>query len=155
QPYLGFRARVAGRITTNLTVAGELAPAPRVKLRGEALLRALDVADGRRSVLTADLVNVAGIDADWPTRVAVDRVRVRHAWARVERAARGGFLRRNLLERPEGGRPPRAPAARAASAPSAPPLEVSFREGVFEDQAATIVDAAVNPPVRLEVVGAR
>ena len=153
QPYLGFRARVAGRITTNLTVAGQLTPSPRVKLKGEVGLRALDVTDGKRSVITAEALNLTGIDGDWPTRVAIDRVRVRRAWAQIERDAQGGFLLRNLLERPEASRPSR-PAAAAPAAP-APPLEVSFREGIFEDQAATILDGAVSPPVRLEVTGAR
>ena len=171
QPYLGFRARVGGRVTTNLTVAGQLTPASRVKLKGDVVLRSLDVSDGRRSVITADLLNVTGIDADWPTRVALDRVRVRKAWAQIERDAQGGFLLRNLLERPEASRssrpaaaatvaaPPVAPGpaapAPAASAPAKPPFEFSFREGVFEDQAATIVDDTLTPPLRLEVTGAR
>ena len=156
QPYLGFRARVAGRVTTNLTVAGQLTPAPRVKVKGEVGLRALDVTDGRRSVITAEALSLTGIDADWPTRVAIDGVRVRRAWAQIERDAQGGFLLRNLLERPEASRPSRpAVAAPAAPTPPASPLEFSFREGLFEDQAATILDGAVNPPVRLEVTGAR
>jgi uncharacterized protein involved in outer membrane biogenesis len=152
QPYLGFRARVGGRVTTNLTVAGQLTPAPRVKVKGEVTLRALDVADGGRSVITAELLTLGGIEADWPTRVAIDRVRVGKAWAQIERDPQGRFLLRDLLERP-GAKGP-SPAAAAATAPSQP-LQVSFREGVFEDQSATILDAAVSPPVRLDVKGAR
>jgi len=165
QPYLPFRARVGGRLSANLTVAGTLVPAPRLKIKGDAGLRSLDISDGQRSVLTADRLRVTGIDADWPTRVTFDRVRMRRSWAQIERDAQGRFLLRTLFERQETGRPAApaaptagpaaAPAAGAAAAPAGPPLQVSFREGLFEEQAATIVDGAMNPPVRLEVAGAR
>jgi hypothetical protein len=154
QPYMGFRARVAGRLNANLTVSGPLAPVPRVKVKGDAGLRSLDISDGQRSVLTADRLRVTGIDADWPERIAADRIRVRRSWAQIERDAQGGFLLRNLLERPESLRPGR-PAAAAAPAPAAPRLTFSFREGIFEEQAATIVDGVMSPPVRIEVAGAR
>jgi Domain of Unknown Function (DUF748) len=156
QPYLGFRARVGGRITTNLKVTGQLAAPARVRLQGDVTLSGLDVTDGQRSVITAELLNLTGVDADWPARVDVDRVRIRRAWAQIERDAQGRFLLRDLFERPEASRPAR-PAREATATASAPaaPTRVSFREGVFEDQAATIVDAAVSPPVRLEVKGAR
>jgi hypothetical protein len=156
QPYMGFRARVGGRLDASLTVAGQLAPAPRLKITGEAGLRSLDISDGQRSVITADRVRVRGIDADWPTRVALDRVRVRRAWAAIERDAQGNFLLRDLFERPEARRPvPFATGAPKASAPPSPAMEFSFREGIFEEQSATIVDAARSPAVRLDVAGAR
>ena len=48
---------------------------------------------------------------------------------------------------------PVAPSAPVASADST--LEFTLREGVFEEQSATIVDAAMTPPARMEVAGAR
>lgn len=159
QPYMGFRARVEGRLDANVTVAGTLTPSPRVKIKGDAGVRSLDISDGQRSVITADRLRVTGVDADWPERIAFDRVRVRRAWALIERDARGAFLLRTLLERPDAGRPPRpaapAPAARAPATPPAPGLKFSFREGIFDEQAATIVDGVRNPPARIEVAGAR
>lgn len=159
QPYMGFRARVRGRLDANLTIAGALTPVPRVKIKGDAGLRSLDISDGQRSVITADRLRVTGIDADWPERIAFDRVRVRRAWALIERDAQGGFLLRTLLERPDAGRSPRpaapAPVAPAPATSPAPRLDFSFREGIFEEQAATIVDGVKSPPARIEVAGAR
>jgi hypothetical protein len=156
QPYMGFRARVGGRLSANLTVAGPLTPAPRLKIKGDAGLRSLDISDGQRSVITADGLRVTGIDADWPTRIAFDRVRLRRSWALIERDEQGRFLLRTLLERPDTGRPPRPARDPAAPpAPPAPPLDFSFREGIFSGQAATIVDGAMTPPVRIDVAGAR
>jgi hypothetical protein len=157
QPYMGFRARVGGRLSANLTVAGQLAPAPKLKVKGDAGLRSLDISDGQRSVITADRVRVTGIDADWPTRVAADRVRVRRSWALIERDQQGGFLLRRLLERPGPPQPlgPPSPTPPGPLGPPLPSVEFSFREGIFDEQAATIVDGAMTPPVRIEVAGAR
>ena len=169
QPYLGFRARVGGRLDANLTVSGPLAPTPRLKIRGDAGLRALDISDGQRPVLTTNRLRITGIDAAWPERIVFDRVQTRRSWALIERDSQGRFLLRTLLERPGAGAPRPAPSApsSAPSAPSdlsAPPapvaspgstLEFTLREGVFEEQAATIVDDAMTRPARMEVAGTR
>ncbi len=155
QPYLGVRARVRGRLTANLTVAGPVSPAPRVKIKGDLGLQSLDIADGERSVITADRLRLVGLDADWPTRVSVDRVRLRRSWALIERDPQGRFLLRTLLERRDAGRG--APPAASSPPPATPaaPLEFTMREAVFDEQAATIVDGMVSPPARIEVAGAR
>ena len=158
-PYLGFRAQVGGRLDASLKVSGPLAPTPRLKISGDAGLRALDISDGQRSVLTTNRLRITGIDADWPERIALDRVQTRRSWALIQRDSEGRFLLRTLLERLGAGASPSAPSA--ASAPTAPPalpassLEFTLREAVFEEQAATIVDAAMTPPARMEVTGAR
>ena len=154
QPYMGFRARVGGRLNANLTVSGPLTPSPRLRIKGDAGLRSLDISDGKRPVLTADSLRVTGIDADWPNRVALDRVRLRRSWALIERDRQGRFLLRTLLERPASGGPPR-PAAADSTASGAASLEFSFREAIFDEQAATIVDGVTTPPARIEVAGAR
>ena len=164
-PYFGFRARVGGRLDANLTVSGPLAPTPRLKISGDAGLRALDISDGQRSVLTTDRLRITGIDAAWPERIVLDRVRARRSWALIERDSHGRFLLRTLLEQPGAGAPGPAPSApaepSAPSAPSAPvaspgsALEFTLREGVFEEQAATIIDDTMTPPARMEVAGTR
>jgi hypothetical protein len=143
-PYLGFRARVGGRLDANLTVSGPLAPTPRLKISGDAGLRALDISDGQRSVLTTDRLRITGIDAAWPERVILGRVQTRRTWALIARDAQGRFLLRDLLERPGAGAARQAPPASPGST-----LEFTLREGVFEEQAATIVDDAVRPPARM------
>jgi hypothetical protein len=154
QPYMGFRARVGGRLNANLTVSGPLTPSPRLRIKGDAGLRSLDISDGERPVLTADRLRVTGIDADWPNRVALDRVRLRRSWALIERDRQGRFLLRTLLERRASGGT-RRPAAADSTASGASSLEFSFREAIFDEQAATIVDGVTTPPARIEVVGAR
>jgi hypothetical protein len=156
QPYLGFRARVGGRLDATLAVAGVLAPALRLRISGDAGLSGLGISDGQRSVLTTDSLRVTGIEVLWPERITLGRVQARGSWALIERDAQGRFLLRTLLERQGAGmaRPaPSAPSPPAASAGA--PLEFRLREGVFEGQAATVVDGITTPPVRLEVAGAR
>ena len=158
QPYMGVRARVGGRAYANVTVSGPLSPSPQLTIKGEAGLRAFEIADGQQPVLAAEQFRITGIDADWPRRVALDRIRMRRSWARIERDAQGQFLLRTLLER--RGPPARPSPSTAAPAPvpapaPTPALEFSFREAVFEDQSATIIDRVPTPDVRLDVAGAR
>jgi hypothetical protein len=154
-PYMGFRARVGGRLDANLAVAGPLTPAPRLKISGDALLRSLDITDGQRSVLTTDRLRVTGIDGIWPERITLERVRARRSWARLERDAQGRFLLQRLLERPAPEPPRPSPSVPPAPATPAPPFEFTLRDGVFEEQAATIIDDTTTPPARIEVAGAR
>ena len=115
QPYLGFRAQVGGRLDAKLAVSGPLTPTPRLKISGDAGLRALDISDGQRSVLTTNRLRITGIDAMWPERIVLDRVRIRRSWALIQRDAEGRFLLRTLLERPapSAPSPPSAPSDRS------------------------------------------
>jgi hypothetical protein len=110
-------------------------------------------------VLTTNRLRITGIDADWPERIVLDRVQTRRSWALIQRDSEGRFLLRTLLERPGAGASPSAPSAPSAAHGSGRvtrlALEFTLREAVFEEQAATIVDAAMTPPARMEVAGAR
>jgi Domain of Unknown Function (DUF748) len=154
-PYLGFRAQIKGRLDANLAVAGSLAPTARLKISGEAGLRSLDITDGQRSVLTTDRLRVVGIDATWPERMVFDRVRVRRSWALIERDRQGRFLLQTLLERPTPTPPRPSSSVPPVSGPPTAPFEFTIRDGIFEEQAATIIDGATTPPARIEVAGAR
>jgi hypothetical protein len=154
QPFVPFRAGVRGRLDATLSVTGPLSPAPRLVARGDATLRSMAISDGPRQVLTVDRLGVRGIDVRWPDRVDLDTVRVRRSWALVERDHEGRFLLRTLLERAPGAAAP-GPPAPPGPAPAATPLEFHLRQGIFEEGAATIVDAVTTPPARFEVAGAR
>src|SRR5581483_11499104 len=132
QPLLPFRATVRGRLDATLAFAGPLAPAPRVSLRGDATLREVAVGDGDTRVLTVTRIDLSGIDGVWPERVALDRVRVRRAWALIQRDRQGNFLLQRLFERrtPAMGLPA-APAGVTAPA-TAPVTAFSVRELIFE-----------------------
>lgn len=155
QPYLGFRASLAARVHANLTVAGPLAPAPRLSVRGDVGLRHLAVSDGQRTVLTVERLDLTGVDAAWPDRLALDQVRMRGSWALIERDGQRRFLLRTLFDRP----PAPGAAARALSpagaGPPGPTFAFSLREAIFEQQAVTVVDGVTTPPARFEVAGAR
>ena len=155
QPYLGFAARVGGRVSATLAVAGPLAPAPRLTARGDAGLRNLTISDGRRDVLTVGRLDVTGIDAAWPERVAVDRVHVKGSWALVERDRDRRFNLRALFERAPAAPAPGAPAAPPAGASPGAAFELSVREGLFEEGAVSIVDGITTPAARFQVAGAR
>lgn len=147
QPYLPFRAVVRSRVDATLAVTGPLAPAPRLSARGDATLKDLALSDGQRTVLTVGSFSATGIDAAWPERLALGKVRVRRSWALLERDRQGRFLLRTLLERPSP-----APVAPPGSATA---FELRLDEGIFEEGAATIVDAVTTPPARIEIAGAR
>jgi hypothetical protein len=153
QPYLEFRARLRGRVDATVSVAGPVQPALRVAVRGDAAVEGLAFTDGRRRVLSVERLQIEGIDTAWPERITIGRARVQRSWALIERDREGQFLLRQLLERPPGGTPrapdPSSPASAAAG------LTFLLEEGIFEDQAATIVDAVPTPAARIEVAGAR
>jgi hypothetical protein len=160
QPYVPFRAGVRGRVDAKLAVAGTLAPTLRLTARGEATVRNAALSDGDRPAVSVEHFSATGITATWPGRVDVERIRVRRPWALIERDREGRFFLRELLQRVPGtaggGPAPGPPAAPAAAvAPAAPPFEFRLGEGVFEDGAATVVDAITEPPARFEIAGSR
>jgi hypothetical protein len=102
-PWLPFRARVRGEVDGTLQVTGPIAPS-RLTIRGDAALRSFVIADGRTPVITVEALEVAGIDALWPERITLDRVRVRKTWALIERGRQGDFrLQQLFLQRPPSG----------------------------------------------------
>jgi hypothetical protein len=149
QPYLPFRAQVRARVDANVTMVGPLAPAPKVKVQGDARVRSLSIADGPEPLITVARIRVTGIDATWPERVTLDRVDVRRSWALIERTRQGQFVLRALLERAPGTPSVPPPAAVTAAARVTIPLTV--REMVLEEQGATIVDSIATPPARFDV----
>jgi uncharacterized protein involved in outer membrane biogenesis len=150
QPYLPIVGRVAGKADAAVTVAGTLNPL-RMRVRGDASVAGLVVADRDRPLLTMQRAAVTGIDARWPDRVAIDRIHVTKPWAAVERNRRGVFSLRALFERPAAPRPG-TPATRTV--PVTLPA-VSVRDILFEDGSTSVVDASVRPAARFEIPRAR
>ncbi|HUF91427.1 MAG TPA: DUF748 domain-containing protein, partial [Candidatus Limnocylindria bacterium] len=92
-----------------------------------------------------------GIDARWPTRVAIDRIHVMKPWAAVERNRRGVFSLRALFEPPA----PRAGARAPTPAVAAVLPAVSVRDILFEEGSTTVLDTSVRPAARFEIPRAR
>jgi uncharacterized protein involved in outer membrane biogenesis len=150
QPWLPIIGQVRGLADVDVTAAGTFEPLA-VTLRGSAGVSKLAFLDRDRPLLTLERVEVTGIDAQWPTKLAIDRLRVTEPWARIERDAQGSLSLRTLfLRRPD--RPACARDRPAGSGP-VPGLPGERREAIFDNGGSSIVDTSVEPAARFE--GAR
>ena len=167
--YVPLTARLQGRLEADLTLKGQLGEPLQLNARGTAALADLAFADGDRPVLTVGRVETVGLDYTWPGTATIERVHMKKSWVHIERRPDGTLPITALFAparpAPSPAAPPAAPAPPAAAesgpapspAPSPTPskISVTLREAIFEDGSATILDAAVSPPARLEVTGTR
>jgi hypothetical protein len=150
RPYVPLPAQPAGRLHADLTVEAGAGPSLALRMRGTAALEDLSFADGDRPVLTVGRIEGLGLDYRWPAALGLERLRVQRGWAMIERRRDGSFPLRTLFAWP---RPARAAADAPAAGPPPPAFELTVREGRFEEGAATIVDATVEPAARFQVAG--
>jgi uncharacterized protein involved in outer membrane biogenesis len=163
QPYLPVRGRIAGKASGDFRVTATLDPFT-IAARGAAALADPTLADGDRPVARAARLEASGIDYAFPATVAIEAVRLRKPWARIDRAADGSFQMTALLAPPST---PIAASGRAASggaasggaaAAKAPPkvpakVDIRVQRTDVEEGAVAIVDGAVRPPARAELRG--
>jgi Domain of Unknown Function (DUF748) len=152
QPWLPIVGRMSGAADADVT--GTIALEPfELAVRGSVGVANLAFRDTARPLLTVGRVDATGIDLTWPTRLAIDRLRVDTPWAEVARTTRGELsLRALFVRRPDR---PAAPAPAAGPAGPVPGMQVSLREAQFENGGATIIDDAVEPAARFEIRGSR
>ncbi|HEX6082219.1 MAG TPA: DUF748 domain-containing protein [Methylomirabilota bacterium] len=178
RPYAPLAARVDGHVEGDLTAKGTVGGGKtELAAKGSLALADLAFIDGDRPILTVGRLELTGLDYTWPATATIDRVHMRKSWALLERRPDGSMPITGILtplrRTPAPGAPSDAPAAAPSSAaPSAssasppaattpppasplPEIKMTAREVLFEDGAATVVDAAVNPTARLEVNGVR
>jgi hypothetical protein len=117
QPYLPLRGRVGGKVDGQLTIKASLTPLA-VSATGSVIVADGQLADGQRTLATVKRLELAGLSADWPRRVSVERIDVHQHWVLVERNADGSIPLVSVLEPP-------APAASASGSPPAPPPAAS------------------------------
>ena len=160
--YVPLTARLQGRLEGDLALKGQLGEPMQLTARGTAALADLAFADGDRPVLTVGRIETVGLDYAWPATATIERVHMKKSWVHIERRADGTLPLTVLFAPPRpapGAAPsPDAPAPPAAPAPTAgeaSKANVTVREAIFEDGSATIADAAVSPPARVEVTGVR
>jgi hypothetical protein len=153
--YVPLTARLQGRLEADMALKGQLGETMQLNARGTAALGDLSFADGDRPVLTVDRIETVGLDYTWPATATIERVHMKKSWVHIERPPDGTLPITALFApaRPASPAPPAAlaplPAAETGKA------NVTVRQAIFEDGSATIVDAAVSPPARLEVNGVR
>jgi uncharacterized protein DUF748 len=162
QPWLPIVGQVRGAADADVTVAVGLQP---FSLEAHGAVGAGDLAflDGTRPLITVKRVDARGIDLAWPTRLAIDRLRVNTPWAEVARTPQGELsLRAIFRRRPD--RPAPAPPTMATASPGEPPaagsgplpgMQLMLRDALFENGGARIIDDAVEPAARFEVAGSR
>jgi uncharacterized protein involved in outer membrane biogenesis len=154
-PYVPLTARLQGRLEADLATKGTLGPKIEIGARGGLALSDLAFTDGDRPLLTVGRLEMAGLDYGWPATATIDRVHMRKSWVLLERRADGSLPIAGILTATAARRPPPAEPAPAAPAAPAAAFNVTVRESLFEEGAATLVDAAVSPTARVEVAGVR
>ena len=155
QPWLPIGGRLRGAGDADVAVAGTLEPLE-LTVRGSLGASNLAFLDKDAPLLTVGRVDATGVDVQWPTRLAIDRLRVNEPWAKIERDPTGQLSLRALFARRADLPAAAAPTPEQAATPGPlPGLQVSVRDALFENGGASIVDDAVEPAARLEVRGSR
>ena len=164
QPWLPIVGQVHGAADADVTVTVGLEPFS-LELKGALGTSNLAFLEGGKPLLTVKRVDATGIDLAWPTRLAIDRLRVNTPWAEVARNTQGELSLRALFRRraDRPAPPPPSPDIAAAATPNAPPpaagpvpgMQVSLRDALFENGGARIIDDAVEPAARFELNGSR
>jgi Domain of Unknown Function (DUF748) len=164
QPWLPIVGQIRGAADGDVVVTVGLDPF-RLELKGALGAGNLAFLEGSKPLLTVKRVDATGIDLAWPTRLAIDRLRVNAPWAEVARNTQGELSLRSLFRRraDRPAPPPPSPDIAAAATPNAPPptagpvpgLQVSLRDALFENGGARIIDDAVEPAARFELNGSR
>jgi uncharacterized protein involved in outer membrane biogenesis len=152
QPWLPIVGRVQGAAEADVTATVGLAPFT-LALRGTMGVANLALLDGTRPLLTVARVDAAGVDAQWPASLAIDRLHVSTPWALVDRNAQGELSLRAIFRR-RADRPAPALAEPVAAGP-VPGLELTVRQLLFDNGGLNIVDDAVEPAARFELRGSR
>ena len=155
QPWLPIVGRIRGAADADVAVAGTLEPLE-LTVRGSLGASNLAFLDKDAPLLTVGRVDAGGVDVQWPTRLAIARLRVNEPWAKIERDPTGQLSLRALFARRADLPAAAAPTPGQAATPGPlPGLQVSVRDALFENGGASIVDDAVEPAARLEVRGSR
>jgi hypothetical protein len=155
QPYLPIEGRVTGKVTGELAVKIGLEPLS-VKITGQTRLQGFRLSDGDRPVVTVGRVETAGIDIDWPRRIALQSVLLRRPRLLIERDAQGGIPLSRLITPHWAATAPAAsarggsPPARSTPAPAQPPT-IEIATFTLERASARFVDQTTTPPYAEEL----
>jgi hypothetical protein len=143
--YIPLAASVSGRADFDLAVgvAGRGKP---TTVQGRAALTRVAVIDGERRLLSAERLDVAGVDVAWPGRVTASRIALSRPWVLVERDEKGGLPIRALLTPRRDSRPGGGDAAAPAHEDAAgEPTAITIGTIVVADGGARFVDYTLKP----------
>src|SRR6266478_9328982 len=121
QAFLPSRGTLEGKMDADLRVRGTLAPLA-VAATGRLAFDDPTFGDGQRMLAYVKRVDVAGLDADWPRRVTIERAAVDRPWILLERETDGTVpLLALLMSGPSTPKAAPAPRDRSAPTPDVPP----------------------------------
>src|SRR5438128_1125667 len=121
QAFLLSRGTLEGKMDADLRVRGTLAPLA-VAATGRLAFDDPTFGDGQRMLAYIKRVDVAGLDADWPRRVTIERTAVNRPWILLERETDGTVpLLERLMSAPSTPKVAPAPRDPGATMPGAPP----------------------------------
>jgi uncharacterized protein involved in outer membrane biogenesis len=152
QAFLPSRGTIEGKMDADLRVRGKLAPLE-VAATGRLAFDDPTFGDGQRMLGYIKRVEVAGLDADWPRRVRVERVAVDKPWVLLEREADGTVPLLGLLT--AGSAAPK-PAAAPSGSPARPVVGVgtlTVEEGFVRFVDRTTAPAFVEEASRIALTG--
>jgi len=146
QAFLPSRGTLEGKMDADLRVRGTLAPLA-VAATGRLAFDDPTFGDGQRMLAYIKRVDVAGLDADWPRRVTIERAAVDRPWILLERETDGAVpLLELLMSGPST--PKAAPAPRDRGAPpgsAAPPPVIRMSALAVEEGFVRFVDRTTRP----------
>lgn len=143
--YLRAGWTVAGLAEGDFRVTGNLAD-PALSVAGHLAVTDVALGDAERTLVSLGRVDVAGLDAEWPRRIAAEQVTIRQPWSLVELEADGGLPLLSLLA-------PRAATVGAAASgadpafgdPDAPAPRLEVGAVVVEGGFMRFVDRTTRP----------
>src|SRR5205085_791643 len=142
-----LEGRVSGIAEADLRMNEPLAADIPARVQGTIAVKSPGVADARQEVLGAQRIEARGLEVQWPTRVAIERILVSGPRGLVERDRTGAFPLTALL-----GRPPSASSSTIGDARStaASPLAIEVGEIVVRQGAVSWRDHTMSSPARLD-----
>jgi len=147
QAFLPSRGTIEGKMDADLRVRGTLAPLA-VAATGRLAFDDPTFGDGQRMLAYIKRVDVARLDADWPRRVAVERVAIDKPWVLLERETDGTVpLLGLLMAGPSAPKtaPVPPPRDRAPTGAAAPPPVVTVGALAVEEGFVRFVDRTTTP----------
>jgi len=154
-PYFTLPVDVAGVAETDLVLDLTSTGGLVTRVRGRARLAGPTIADGARRLAAADLLEVSGLDVQWP-KTRVERVRLVRPRARLDRDREGHVAVADIVESVRvRGQADAAPAPPTPARALPPGLAVEIGEASIEDGRLRLDDELVDPPARLRIAPVR
>jgi hypothetical protein len=143
RPYLPMAATISGRAHVDLAVVAARERVLRLAVQGTAGVNGFVLATPERTLFAVERAEAAGITAQWPSRLALERLTLSRPWLLIERDEDGGIPLASLSLPPlvAPGATTRIGAARAAARGAA----IEIAQILVEEGSGRFVDRSLTP----------